>query len=344
MNLHLLIPGLFWPEAARIEIYNDLSLTALEAILAKSQSILSHSQSMEEWLCQSFGVSKQQDWPVAPIMLQLDDTDNRLNRDEFWLRADPVHLRIENNHILLADSQVFTISLEDSRQFAATLNQCFINRGIRFLPLHPDRWYLSITHIPRLQTRLLSEVAGKNINNLLPLGQDSPAWHNIFNEIQMLLHNHLVNQDREARGELAINSVWFWGGGVMPERICSSFSHIWSDHAFAHALAIASGTAHDQLPQHATAWQQSSQPGNHLIILDALGGKIQYKNMYEWRKCLSSLEHSWFAPLLEALKKGKISQLKITALSESGTRDFVMTPASLWKFWARTKSLSSYAK
>ncbi len=211
MHIHLLIPGLFWPEAGRPEVYSDLSLSALEVILAKSRYTESQSQGIEEWLCQAFGVSKQQDWPVAPIMLQLDGTDEGLDQNGYWLRADPVHLRIQNNHMLLADSQVFSISLKESIQFTDTLNQYFSKSGIVFLPLHADRWYVRIAKIPSLQTRLLSEMIGKNINNLLPIGEESSIWHNIFNEIQMLLHNHPLNQEREERGELAINSMLVLG-------------------------------------------------------------------------------------------------------------------------------------
>lgn len=344
MKLHLLIPGLFWPETNRTETYSDLSLPSLEKILAKSHATEHHPQAVEEWLCQAFSVPKQQDWPVAPIMLHIDGTDEDRAQNEYWLRADPVHLRIENNHILLADSQVFTISLKESLQFAEILNQYFNKNDIFFLPLQPDRWYIRLAKVPGLQTRLLSEIAGKNINNLLSVGEDSPIWHGIFNEIQMLLHEHQLNQERAARGELAINSIWFWGGGVMPRIMRSAYNQVWSDNTFAHALAVASGVTHCPLPQGATVWQQAVEPDNHLVILDTLWGKALYRNIYEWRKCLCALEHDWFTPLLEAVKQGKITQLTITALNDHHMKNFVMTQRSSWKFWVRTKPLSSYAK
>jgi hypothetical protein len=344
MHIHLLIPGLFWPEAGRPEVYSDLSLSALEVILAKSRYTESQPQGIEEWLCRSFGVSKQQDWPVAPIMLQLDGADKGFDQNGYWLRADPVHLRIQHNHMLLADSQVFSISLKESIQFTDTLNQYYSKNGILFLPLHADRWYVRIPKIPSLQTRLLSEMIGKNINNLLPLGEESSAWHNIFNETQMLLHQHPLNQEREEHGELAINSIWFWGGGMMPQNIRSTFNQIWCDHPFTHALAVASGANRHPLPPDAKAWQHQAIPGNHLIVLDSLWGRTQYRNIYEWREYLSSLENNWFIPLLEAMKKRIISQLTITVLNESGIKNFIMTPNNLWKFWARAKSLSSYGQ
>lgn len=344
MNLHLLIPGLFWPDTEIPEIYSDLSLSALEAILAKSRCTDSPPLGIEAWLCQAFGVAKQQDWPVAPIMLQMDEMDKKIPADNaYWLRVDPVHLRIENNHILLADSQVFRISLKESLQFADTLNQHFSNDGLLFLALQPDRWYVRISKMPRLQTRLLSEVIGKNINHLLPMGEDSSVWHNLFNEIQMLLHDHPLNQAREARNELAVNSIWFWGGGIIPPHTRAGYDQVWSDHAFGRALAAVGEITHHPLPDDAMGWQRSAEPGNHLVILDSLWGKTRYKNMYEWRQCLNTLENSWFKQLFDAIKSGKITQLSITAINDDYIKDFVLTHRSLWKFWARTKPLSRYA-
>jgi hypothetical protein len=344
MNLHLLIPGLLWPDTELPEVYRDLSLSALETILAKSRYKALPPQAMEAWLCQAFDVSKQQDWPVAPIMLHMDGKEAVYAQNAYWLRADPVHLRIENNHILLADNQLLRISLKESTQLADTLNEYFNKDGIVFLPLQPDRWYVRINKTPHLYTRLLSEMVGKNINNQLPTGEDISVWHTIFNETQMLLYDHPVNQEREIHGELAINSLWFWGGGVMPQPIHSNYDQVWSDHPFAQALAIASGITHAPLPHDAIAWQRQAKPGNHLVVLDTLWGKTQYKNIYEWRQCLDALENSWFTPLLDTIKKGKMTQLTITALNENYVKNYTVTPNGLWKFWARKKPLSNYAK
>jgi len=43
-----------------------------------------------------------------------------------------------------------------------------------------------------------------------PKGVEALHWHQLFNEIQMLLFSHPVNEAREVRGELPVNSVWLW--------------------------------------------------------------------------------------------------------------------------------------
>ena len=85
MKLHLLIPSLFWPEDSLPEIYRDLPLPALETLLAKSLRTEDGSNGLEAWLCHTFGVEKQQDWPVAPITLQAD-SGGQVTAGNHWER------------------------------------------------------------------------------------------------------------------------------------------------------------------------------------------------------------------------------------------------------------------
>lgn len=342
MNLNLLIPNLFWPDFSQPEIYSDLTAPSLEALLAKSISTQYQSQEMEMWLCQAFNIVKQQDWPIAPIMLHMDGSDLMKTSKDFWMRADPVHLRIEQNHIMLADSQAFKISKEEAEQIVQDLNRNLHSHDISFLPLHPSRWYIRTPKVREIQTHTLSQATCMNINNFLPAGNESIFWHKIFNEIQMLLHEHPINQTRESRGELTINSVWFWGGGNMPQSIQSPYTHIWSDHNLPHALALASNTNHSKLPLDVNEWLQAGLTGDHLVVLDALLGKAKYRGAYDWRETLKDMEMNWFFPLYTALKKGKINQLTITTSNETSSQDYLITRSNLWKFWLITKPLSSY--
>ncbi|KIO49300.1 phosphoglycerate mutase [Nitrosospira sp. NpAV] len=346
LNLHLLIPSLFWPDASLPEIYRDLPLPGLESLLAKSLRTEDKPVPVEAWLCRAFGVPKQRDWPVAPITLDTDGAGSIKVGGDYWVRADPVHLRIERDQILLGDSRVFRISMEEAEQFTRLLNQHFAGSGqeMVFVPIRPDRWYLRATAIPPAETHLLSEVVNKGINELLPFGTNNTSWHALFNEVQMVLHEHPLNQSREARGEPAINGTWFWGGGVMPQSMTSPYTHVWSDDVLAAALALASGITHMRLPLDATAWRESAVPGDHFIVLDSLHGRAQYADAYGWRESLKELERNWFAPLWSMSRQGKLDQLTLTSISHRKTQNFVLRKSDTRKFWRRTQSFSSYAQ
>ena len=345
MNLNLLIPNLFWPDASQHKIYDELSIHHLEALLSKSASLANPPQEMAIWLCQQFNITQQQNnWPIASVMLHTDAPALAKASKDFWMRADPVHLRIEQNHIMLADSQVFRITAKEANELIQDINRNLGHDDFTFVSLQPDRWYIRLSSIPEMQTYTLDQVTCKNINNFLPSGVDSIVWHKMLNEIQMLLHEHKINQARESRGELAINSVWLWGGGKMPQSIQSPFTHVWSNDAFPHALALASNTKYSELPTNADEWLMTRPQGDHLIVLDSLRGKVKYRNAYGWREALTEMERDWFLPLYTALKAGRINQLTITALNETSVQNFILTRSDLWKFWRVTKPIFFHSK
>lgn len=343
MKLHLCIPDLFWPENLQTDIYQSLKLPTLEMLFAKGHLVEGAGQTTESWLCKLFDIHKQHDWPVASITLLREQGNIECNREDYWLRVDPVHLRIENNHLLLGDSHILNISLKEAISFTDSINELISDNGLVLLPLHSDRWYLRCNDTPDLRTFLLSEVVGENINDLLPLGDDRSIWNSRVNEIQMLLHDHPLNQARESQGELVVNSVWLWGGGVMPEKIYAPYTKIWSNHVFAQALAEAGDIAFCNLPEDGSELlRQADNLGEQLIFLDNLQKYANYKDAFNWSNELARIEQNWFAPLLQALKRKQIIQLKITTVNNCSTKDFTLTPSSLRKFWATVRPVKSY--
>jgi hypothetical protein len=345
MHLHLLIPSLFWPEPSVTGIYQDQSLPALEGLLSKGSCGEEEAQEVEPWLCDTFGVAKQQDWPVAPITLKVDGMENFTTDHGYWIRADPAHLHIERDQVLLADSRVFRITSAEADQLTGVLNMHFAEsrQKITFLPLHPDRWYIRLEDIPLPQTHLLSAVANKGISKLLPYGANSGLWHKLFNETQMLLHEHPLNREREARGEPIINSAWFWGGGTMPPSFRSAYTHVWSNDILAHALALCCGAVYSVLPREANALSGASISDKHLVVLDVLQGKASYLDAHGWRESLEELEKNWFAPLLAMAKRGEFQQLKLSIPGRKANKNFTLRPGDMKKFWRTAKPISVHA-
>lgn len=342
MNLHLFIPALFWPDSSQNEIYHDVSLPTLEALLAKSVLTWGDPAFVDAWLCTTFGVEKQQDWPIASVMLQAEQREELKNSKDYWIRADPVHLRVEQNHIMLADSHAFDITMEEAEQYTHDLNQHLQQDGLSLLPVKPDCWYMRVKQPPKASTHTLNQVVCENINYFLPTGEEHIIWHNLFNEAQMILHEHPLNQVREEREQLAINSIWLWGGGVLPEAATSRYTKIWSDDDLSRALAGMSGTDHEELPVSLETCLQSAGQGEQLVVLDQLFKPSKYKNAASWREKLMALEQNWFVPLYKALKNKEINQLTLTTIQGDKVLNFTLTSADLWKFWRLKRSISSF--
>lgn len=163
-----------------------------------------------------------------------------------WLNADPVHLRFQQEHLILADSGSFAV-LADSGSFAvapdeaaalaAAVNEHLAGRG-RVHVTAPERWYLQLAG---LAAPPLSTVAGRRIESLLATALPTPELRRLHNELQMLLHGHPLNQRREQAGQLPINGPWLWGDGALPAPAAGGYATLYGDNALARGLAAASG-------------------------------------------------------------------------------------------------------
>jgi hypothetical protein len=345
MRCTLLIPHLFWPRDTADSFTRDLDLRSLTKLLARASCTRHPAVTLEAWLCEAFEVERQQDWPIAPLTLELDRGEPG---NAYWLRADPVHVRIATDRLVLADSTVFELTHDESQTLAAALDAHFSGNGIAFRAPHPRRWYARLERTPRLATHALREARGRDVRRYLPTGADALAWHTIANEAQMVLHAHPINEQRESRGEPPVNSVWFWGGGTRAGGRSRHFDAVWSIDATATALAAITGIETADVPADGSAWltrvaASRAHDGSHLVLLDDLDAAAAYDDVAAWRERLAALEARWFTPIVRSLRSGRIEETAIIALGDESCSHFAASRASLMKLWRRPKPLSAYA-
>jgi hypothetical protein len=185
----------------------------------------------------------------------------------------------------------------------------------------------------------------------MPQGEDAVLWHSVMNEAQMLLHDHPVNEAREARGALPVNSLWFWGVGrhrpLSPRPAQSAFGN----DPLLRGLAREAGMSATGLPLDATQWLASApQNGIAWFALDALSAAADYGDSARWLTQLARLERDWFAPLLAALRSGRIGMITLDMPvmgdgSESTAQSLRCEVSSLdlKRFWRRVKPLATIA-
>jgi len=133
----------------------------------------------------------------------------------YCMFAYPVHLHPRRDQLILMAGPDFEPREDESERLIADLEAQF--EAFRIERTSDGMWFLLLDQDPKLETTPLDEVLGENINDHLPRGGDAMDWHKIMNELQMVLFVSEVNQRREAAGEPTLNSLWFWGGGHVPE-------------------------------------------------------------------------------------------------------------------------------
>ena len=336
MNCHLLVPNLYWPAAAGIEPYRSLDVPALETLLARGRRSRTDGISLERWLAAAYGLPAA--LPLAPYTLRGDGGDPG---NDCWMHADPVHLKVHRDHLVLADAARLQVTPTEAREFVAALDAHFAAVSIAIVAPRPERWYLRHADEPRLSATPTAEVAGRSIEPFLPAGDDGARWRRFINEAQMLLHDHPRNQDREARGELPVNSIWLWGAG-RTHQLVPPYDAVWSDHPLVSGLAAASGVAVRRLPASGAELHLGLDAGLHLVALTSLPATV-YGDMTAWRAAVSLLDRQWFAPLLAKLGHSGLNSITLHGLGPDFGHVAEYRRHDRFRFWRRKRPLHAYA-
>ncbi|NTV70395.1 MAG: hypothetical protein HGA71_09635 [Azonexaceae bacterium] len=339
MRLTLLVPELIWPEPNDQLTLGKLAAPGFEWLTAHAEFSRQPRKAFEDTLADCFGLA---DAPFGPLRL-LGETGKGEVEDGHWLCADPVHLRFHHERIVLADAGAFDLDVDEAHAITAALNSEFADIG-RFHVATARRWYLQLNSTVNEKFAPISTIAGRRLDS--DLTDKNGPLNRWLNEVQMFLHGHPVNARRQAEGKPAVNSVWLWGGGPLPEISSPNFSTVCSDNPLAIGLALTAGIEAPPCPASLSALLADADAGpndNQLVVLDSLLPPVLYENSEDWRNTFAALESNWFVPLRAALGS-KVDTLTIVAPTIYGQLTWTLRGKDRWKFWRKSHPLQSMAK
>ncbi|MEF8702643.1 MAG: hypothetical protein V5B32_05265 [Candidatus Accumulibacter sp. UW26] len=344
MQLTLVVPELVWPEPDDRDSLDALPCDGLNTLLARSRLSRRPPQSVEATLCDAFGLGESV--PYGALRVLGEDAAPAAG-DACWLCADPVHLRLHQERLILADGASLNIERGEAQAIVDQLNHHFADFGT-FHVASPDRWYLELagsTDLGPFDILPLSAVAGRSVSRQLPATDAARRLRQLLNEAQMVLHQHPANRRREDEGRSTINSLWLWGAGILPTARPPDFSGVWSDGPLARGLARAFAVPVHALPDDAAAFlARATARGRHLIVLDALQSPVQYEDGDAYRARLGELDQRWFAPLQKALAAGRIARLRLEAATAYAALAWESDRRDQWKLWRRPQPLAATAQ
>ncbi len=311
--MHLLIPYASTLSEACVHTLRDLQLPNLSRLLARLAPTTrvggdEYALSMphERALASALG------WhggdgclPWAACLAQADGV--AVGDDLAWGLLTPVHWHLAADHVALVDPAELGLADAESRALMQAVRPLFESEGWRIEFGAPLRWYAAHASLRDLPCAAIERVIGRNVDIWMPADPRVALVRRLQSEVQMLLYTDAVNEAREARGALAVNSFWLSGCGVRQAasdtpglRIddalrASALAESWADWADAWRALDAGAVA--ELLQDAGR----GEPVALTLCGERHAQRFEAQRQSFWKRASAALRSPAMAPVLEAL-------------------------------------------
>ncbi len=316
----LLIPFALPPAEHAKDLLKSLRLPALATLLARASD---HRRQIgdpfapalphERWLAAG---NTDNSPPVAHALMQAFGLPPAATGH--WYLLQPVHLHIARDHLVLTDPQALQAGDAEARALFDAIAPLVRAAGHELAYGDARHWFLRADGWAGLRTCTPAAASGHNVDIWLPRGAGERDWRRLHNEVQMLWHQHPVNEARDASGLPRINALWLWGGSGATAQAGQPPAPAYLDYLLggqaASALAV-----------------------DTRLVAPSLAG-----DWSGWLAAMQALEAERFAPLLASLKSG--AQREATLLLSDAGRlgEWRVTRNGMRKFWL-TPSLAKLA-
>jgi hypothetical protein len=295
------------------EINKTLIPETLQKIFNKAH-FKADATSFERRLFHHFNVdiSNGNDLPIARLR----------HEEQYVLCADPCYLHADLDRLLLFTDSL-DITEDEADQLIAAVQPLLTDFGAKLQKYKTDQWsiILETDAMPNLNFTALADVSGKAVDKHLPSGDEQTRleWLRLWNEIQMLLFDLPLNEQRQQQGKFPINSLWFWGKGELQVQ-----TNVWQKTAGNNDLL-------QNLSQHSKTNHSSkiedidisSLPEKQLIVFAPL------ELEGDWLSELNNIDQ-FLNKLWSLLRWNNVAKLNLE-IPNHGV--YQLTPFDCWKPW-----------
>ncbi|WP_229412945.1 hypothetical protein [Massilia sp. WG5] len=349
-HISLVLPfALPAPEFAS-DLIRALEAPALAALLSRTSSAARHPLAPtarvlphELWIARTLGLANG----VAPGLAASCMRGYGLDPgDGTWFVVNPAHIQIAHSHLMMGDPRQLDLREDEGRQLFDSARACCEEAGHALLYGAPDTWFLRADDWDGIHTASPDAAIGMNLTDWVPTGPQARAFRKLQNEVQVSWYTHPVNAARESRGQAPVNAIWPWGaasvaaehaqklvaraaGKLGPAPALSTYATPgWLTALADQRLDGLSGIADKLLAAGAAA-------NGRLLVCGNVTAAALAADWHAWLQEMHALEQVLFAPLLAALKAGRIKSLRLVLSHRDAHLDTTTTPMAQRKFWRR---------
>ena len=330
VNIDLIIPGLFdLPVDALDSSFLKYKLPALNQLLRFGRGYRNQAFDLDSMLIDSMGWDDLQALPFAQAYASKEtrNSDRNLLFRAIHLKADmysAIVLPLDNNKVNNDDISIIINDLKDLFKVDCDITE--VKNGL---------WLMHLSQCTPAQhyPHFLS-IIGRKADPYIEQSRQALPWYKLVNEMQMFMHQHDINHDRQASGLLPINSLWLWGAGNLPEFTVNNIKW-YCDDELLRQFASVSGLNCANLDE-----VQAHEFSSDSVIVDiALLEALKIPGASNLEALLSNMETALFKPLLQGIKSNRCK----LRLRFGSPGDLILNRYSTYQWWKKSLSLVDFA-
>jgi len=122
----------------------------------------------------------------------------------------PCHWQVGMNEVILLNPKELALNEDESRELLSAIQPYFEEDGLQVVYESPLVWRVTGDLLDGLPLASIDRVVGQNIKPWMPEHQRAKTLQRLQSEMQMLLYQHPVNDERSLKGRWSVNSFWLY--------------------------------------------------------------------------------------------------------------------------------------
>jgi hypothetical protein len=152
------------------------------------------------------------------------------DRPSAWIAAaEPVYLEPRLDHLCLHSQSSESVPTSDLRPLFDHLQRSLADDSEFGFARIGAYGYISAVDPMATASLPAYAIDQQKPDEFMPSGEAAASYRNLISEVEMALHDHEVNQVRQAIGLAPVNSLWLWGGGAAPEQTTAPHPPLFAD-------------------------------------------------------------------------------------------------------------------